>query len=100
MADVNPEWAIDNRIADGDWVVIETPTGKCRMKAHYNPGIHYRYVNAEANWWYPESDLNAPYLGGAFDCNINACIPTDPDYFDRMIGGWANRGVLCKVYKA
>lgn len=100
LLDVNPEWAYDNGIAEGDWVYIETPTGKCKMKAHYNAGIHYKVVHAEHSWWYPESDMNLPYLGGAFDCNINNVIPTDPDYFDRLSGAFVLRSVMCKVYRA
>jgi len=87
-------------IADGDWVHIETRTGKCRMKAHFNAGIIESVVHAEHNWWYPESDMTWPYLGGAFDCNINAVIPTDPDYFDERSGAFPLRAVQCKVYKA
>lgn len=100
LLDINPEAAYDLGIADGDWVYIETATGKCRMKAHFNPGIDPRVVHAEHSWWYPESDMNLPYLGGAFDCNINAVIPDNPDYFDEVGGAFPLRAVQCKVYKA
>jgi len=100
LLDIHPEKAFELGIADGDWVHIETRTGKVRMKAHFNAGIIKNVVHAEHNWWYPESDMNWPYLGGAFDCNINSVIPTDPDYFDERSGAFPLRAVQCKVYKA
>jgi anaerobic selenocysteine-containing dehydrogenase len=100
LLNINPDKGYEMGIADGDWVYIETPTGRCKMKAHFNAGLDPNVVHAEHSWWYPESDMTYPYLGGATDCNINAVIPTNPDYFDKRSGAFPLRALQCKVYKA
>jgi anaerobic selenocysteine-containing dehydrogenase len=55
IVEINPKTANRFRINDGDWVWIESPYGKVRLKAKLFDGIAPDVVNAEHAWWYPEA---------------------------------------------
>jgi len=55
IVEINPETASLLRISDGDWVWIESPHAKVKLKAKLFDGIAPDVVNAEHAWWYPES---------------------------------------------
>jgi len=55
LVEINPETAAALGISDGDWVSIESPYGKVRLKARLFDGIAPDVVNAEHAWWYPEA---------------------------------------------
>ncbi len=82
-------------IADGDWVWVESPRGKCRMKAHVTEGILPGVVAAQHDWWYPETGW-PDYKWK--ETNINLLVDRTP--LGKEIGSTAMRGFLCKVYKA
>ena len=48
---VHPETARARGIADGDWVVVETPTGEVRARARYDAALDPRVVCAQHGWW-------------------------------------------------
>ena len=52
-------------------------------------------------WWFPERDTNID-LDNPFGClesNTNVLTSVDEWDCDPMGGSWANRGLMCKVYK-
>ncbi|NMA68563.1 MAG: molybdopterin-dependent oxidoreductase [Desulfitobacterium sp.] len=98
--EINPETAEEYGIKDGDWVWIETKRGRIKQKAHVTEGIAPGVVFTERGWWYPERDLRAPELGGCLESNTNVLTSTADEHCDPISGTWANRGLLCKVYKA
>ncbi len=96
---MNPETAAKLSIEDGDWVWIETKRGRIKQKANLTQGIDPRVVFTPRGWWYPERDMRDPELGGCLESNTNILTSVDDDDCDPMSGAWANRGLLCKVYK-
>jgi thiosulfate reductase/polysulfide reductase chain A len=87
-------------IQDGDWIYIETRRGKIRQRAKLTKCILPNVVNVEASWWFPEKRGEFPSLFGVFESNANVLTIDDPDSLDPLTGGWCNRAMLCKVYKA
>lgn len=86
-------------IEEGEWVWLETKRGKIRMKASLSEKIRRDTVHAEHGWWFPEKPGAFPDLHGAFESNVNVLTDDDPDRCNPVSGGWALRGLLCKVYK-
>jgi len=95
---INPETAKELGIGDGDWVWIESPRGRIRMKCKYH-NIEPRIVHCEHGWWFPELPGEEPWLHGAWESNVNVLTDDDPDHCNPISGGWPLRTALCKVYK-
>jgi len=100
LTDIHPETAKKLGISEGDWIYIETRRGRIKQKAHLNPGILPNVVNVEASWWFPEMPGAEPSLHGLWESNANVLTLDDPDSCDPLTGGWCNRALLCRVYKA
>ena len=100
IADINVEDAGRLGIKDGDWMFIETRRGRIKQKARVSNKIIPGVVNTQASWWFPEMPGKEPSLHGLWESNANVLTLDDPDYCDPLTGGWQNRALLCKVYKA
>ena len=100
LMDIHPDTARKLGIAEGDWAYIETRRGRIRQKARYNPGMLPNVVNCQASWWFPEKPAYAPDFSGVFESNANVLTLDDPEWCDELSGGWCDRALLCKVYKA
>jgi len=97
---INPETASKLKIKDGDWCWIETRRGRIKQRANVEPSVDSRVIYAQRGWWYPErgvDDKEAPF--GCLESNVNVLTSVDDDHCDPIGGSWANRGLLCKVYK-
>ncbi len=97
---INPELAEKLKISYGDWCWIETRRGRIKMRANVEPEVDPRVVFVPRGWWFPErgcDDLNNPF--GCLESNTNVLTSVDGEHCDPMGGSWANRGLLCKVYK-
>ena len=55
LVEINPETAAGLAIRDGEWVWVESPHAKVKLKARLFDGIAPDVVNAEHAWWYPEA---------------------------------------------
>jgi len=99
LLDIHPDTAEKLGIADGDWVWIETQRGRIKQRARFNAGILPYVVNAEPAWWYPEKPAAEPSLYGVFESNANVLTANSEEFLDQLTGGWANRALLCRVYK-
>jgi thiosulfate reductase/polysulfide reductase chain A len=98
--EINPATAAELSIKDGDWVWIETPAGRIRQRANLTQAVAPRVIVTQRGWWYPERDAYEPELGGCLEANTNVLTNTDDEHCDPLGGSWANRGLLCRVYKA
>lgn len=99
LVQIHPDTAAKLGIANGDWVWIETKTGRCRQKCTYFDGVDPRVVHAEHGWWFPELPGEEPWIHGAFESNINACLDDDPERCNQIYGSWPLKTFLCNVYK-
>jgi anaerobic selenocysteine-containing dehydrogenase len=100
IVQIHPDTAAKLGIEEGDWVWIESPRGRIRMKAQLFTGIPPSVVHCEHGWWFPELPGEEPWLHGAWESNVNVLTDDDPDVCDKMGGGWPLKWALCKVYKA
>lgn len=82
---INPKLAEKMSIKEGEWLWIETPVGKIKQKAMITPAVAPDTIQAERGWWYPEKDIAAPSLMGAFESNISVCLDDDPDTLDQSM---------------
>lgn len=99
LVQIHPETAKNLNIQDGDWVWIESPRGRVRMKALLFDGIDPRVVHTEHGWWFPELPAEEPWLHGVWESNTNVLTEDHPDVCNRYTGGWPLKTGLCKVYK-
>jgi len=100
LVQINPKTAAELGINNGDWVWIESPRGKIKMKCQYFDGIDPRVVHAEHGWWFPELPGEEPWLHGVWESNVNVLTDDDPDVCNKLNGGWPLKTALCKIYKA
>lgn len=98
---INPETAEVRGIADGDWVIIESPHGFLKMKAEFFPGIRPDTVMALHGWWQGCEELGledyAILDGGA---NTNNLYSVDPEKaYDSLVTAMSSQ-TLVQVRKA
>jgi len=95
VVEIHPQTAEAKGIADGDWVIIESPRGKIRQRAKLFAGMDPRVISAEHGWWFPEQ--KDPGHGWEAS-NIN--ILTDNAYAncDPAMGATHVRTLLCNIY--
>lgn len=91
---MNPDTAAALGIGEGDWVWIENQRGRVTQKAHLEPELDPRVVNAQMGWWYPEAD--APGYDWEVS-NINVLTAGAPPC-DGVNGAYQLRALLCRVY--
>jgi anaerobic selenocysteine-containing dehydrogenase len=82
-------------ICDGDWVYLELPHGRAKLKARLFDGIEPDVLNAEHAWWYPEAP--PPDYQWKESC---ANLLYGDDHFDPDAGSEPLKCYLCKVYRA
>ncbi len=95
MVEIHPEAAAALGISRGDWVCVESPYGKARLRAKLYDGIASDVVNAEHAWWYPEAP--PPDYRWKRSC-VNLLF--GDEHFDPDTGAEPLKCYLCKVYKA
>ncbi len=95
--EINPETAAGKGIQNGDWMWIERPGFKERVrgKARYVADLDPRVISMVVGWWFPEK---AGPEHGAFESNPNAIISNAPPY-DPINGNHQARGILCRIGK-
>jgi anaerobic selenocysteine-containing dehydrogenase len=96
---INPKQAEKLHISDGDWCWIETRRGRIKQRANVEPSVHEDVIFAQRGWWYPERGPEGPDPFGCLESNVNVLTSVDDEHCDPIGGSWANRGLLCKVYR-
>jgi anaerobic selenocysteine-containing dehydrogenase len=95
--ELHPDAARARRIADGDWVSIETPEGSVRARARLNADLDPRVVVGQHGWWQACAALGAPGYDpfGSEGANLNQLIGTAA--LDPVSGTAAHRSYLCEI---
>jgi anaerobic selenocysteine-containing dehydrogenase len=94
LLEIHPDSAAAIDIEDGDWVWVETPQDRIRMRASVTKRIAVGVVNAQHGWWFPEDD---PPEHGWKKSNINLLLGTAD--FDPDTGSEPLRSALCRIYR-
>ena len=99
LVSINPETAADLGLAQGDWAIISTPSGKIRMQVELSEAIHLGMADLHHGWWFPERDQKLPELFGVFESNANVLCPDEPEFCSPEIGSWPHSALLCRIEK-
>lgn len=75
LIEINPQDALKLGVADGQWVEVESPFGKCVLKAKVSQIVKPGVVHAQHGFWFPEKDGEEPSLYEVWRSNINELIP-------------------------
>ncbi len=94
LVQIHPETARREGIAEGDWVVIESPRGRARQRARLFAGMDPRIVAAEHGWWFPERDTPGR---GWDESNINILTDNAYETCDPAMGATSVRTLLCRI---
>ena len=94
LVEIHPDTASSLGIGEGDWVWIESPLSRVKMKAKLFEGIAPDVVNAQHGWWFPEE---TPPEYGWKRSNVNLLY--GDNNFDPENGSEPLKSYLCKVYK-
>jgi anaerobic selenocysteine-containing dehydrogenase len=96
QATIHPRTARELDIAEGSWILIETPIGTVKQVARLSGKVHPRVIHAD-RWWYPEREGAAPELFGVLKTNINVCTRAEAADCDPIMGAWPLRAMPCRV---
>lgn len=97
VLEIHPETANAQGINNGDWIFLETATGKVKLKAKLNESLHPKVVATVYGWWQACQQLKIPghdpfTQGGA---NTNVLIPNcDVDPISASV---AHRSQPCRI---
>jgi anaerobic selenocysteine-containing dehydrogenase len=91
--EINPETAKEAGVSEGDWIWIESPVGKVRLRARIYPGAHPDMVNIPIGLGHTALGRYTKNRG----INPNILLVKD---FDLMSGVPAKLGTRVKIYKA
>jgi anaerobic selenocysteine-containing dehydrogenase len=94
LVEIHPVTAFSLGIGEGDWVWIESPLSRVKMRAKLFEGIAPDVVNAQHGWWFPEE---TPPEYGWKRSNVNLLY--GDSHFDPENGSEPLKSYLCKVYK-
>lgn len=95
LVEVHPDTADSLGVREGDWVWIETPVDRVKMRARLTDGIAPDVVSAQHAWWFPEEEP-PEYAWKKSSVNL---LFGDTEY-DPDSGSESLRSALCRVYKA
>lgn len=93
LIEINPNTAATLGCSEGDWVWIETPHGRVKMRAKLFDGIAENVICAQYAWWFPEEA--APEHGWK-KSSINL-IFGEMEY-DPETGSESLNSMLCRIY--
>jgi anaerobic selenocysteine-containing dehydrogenase len=97
--EIHPITAEANSVIEGEWVFIETKTGRVKLKARFNESLHPQVVATVYGWWQPCQELKItghdPFSQNG--ANTNLLIPNSDN--DAISASVAHRGQRCRVIK-
>ncbi len=99
VLEIHPSTAMAQGIQNGEWTLLETASGKVKLKAKFNESLHPNVVATVYGWWQACNELN---LGGhdpftEHGANLNLLVPNTD--FDPISASVAHRGQRCRVAK-
>ena len=97
FVEIHPSTARANGIADGDWIILETATGKVKLKAKFNDSLHPNVVATVYGWWQGCQDLELPGHDPFRSNGANANLLIWNSDNDEISASVAHRGQRCRV---
>jgi anaerobic selenocysteine-containing dehydrogenase len=97
--EIHPHTAIAAGITDREWVVLETATGRVKLKAKFRDSLHPQVVATQYGWWQGCKELGRPGYDpfGPDGANANLLVPNE--VIDPIGGSVPHRSQRCRVRK-
>lgn len=99
-AELHPETAAAYSVRDGDWIIIETPSGRAKAQARLTDTILAGVVCANHGWWEGCEELGIAPLDPFSENGANINLLVLNDQRDPISGGAAHRSSLCRIHPA
>jgi len=98
--ELHPHTAAARGLADGDWAILETPSGQVRARVKLREDLAPDVVAAQHGWWQGCTAMGLPEdpVSGAGSSNYNLLIGAEDQ--DPISGSVALRSYLCQVRAA
>ena len=96
---VSPHTAKQQQISEGDWVCVETHTGKIDIQVGVRPNMPDGLVRIPHGWWKPETEQGLGKLSGAMQFADAQLCPDDDDYLDVEQGVPHLKGLPCRIVR-
>jgi anaerobic selenocysteine-containing dehydrogenase len=98
--EIHPATAAAAGIQDGEWVILETATGRIRLKARCKDALHPGVVATAHGWWQGCRELGLPGYDPFGPEGANANLLISNDAIDPISGSVPHRSQRCRVRKA
>jgi anaerobic selenocysteine-containing dehydrogenase len=98
-AEIHPETAERLGVAAGEWIVVETPSGRVRAQAHTTDAILPGVVCCSHGWWEACPELGLSGFDPFSDAGANQNLLVHNEQHDPVSGGTPHRSTLCRVVK-
>ena len=99
-AEIHPDTAQQFDVTSGEWIVVETPSGRVRAQAHVTDIILPGVVCCSHGWWEACPELGLPGFDPFTEAGANQNLLVHNDQRDPVSGGTSHRSTLCRVVKA
>lgn len=99
-ADIHPESAARFDIKNRQWMVIESPRGAIKVRAHVTPNIVPGVVCCQHGWWQACKELKLPGYDAYLDEGANPSLLIGTDLSDPISGSLPHRSYLCRIRPA
>ena len=96
-AEIHPETATRFGIRGGEWIIVETPSGRVRVQAQVTDVIMPGVVCCSHGWWEACPELGLPGFDPFTGTGANQNLLVLNDLRDPVSGGTPHRSTLCRV---
>ena len=97
--EIHPVTAAAVSVQDGEWVILETATGRIRLKARCKDTLHPGVVATAHGWWQACQELGLPGYDPFGPAGANANLLVSNDARDPISGSVPHRSQRCRVRK-
>lgn len=97
--EIHPTTAAELSIQDGEWVVVETETGKVQLKAKLSVLVDPRVVSTQYGWWQACRELDLPSYDPLAPHGANANVLISNEAVDSVSSSVQHRAVACRLRK-
>jgi anaerobic selenocysteine-containing dehydrogenase len=99
FVEIHPATASSLGVHDGDWVALETPSGRIRLKAKLRESLDPGTVATAHGWWQGCRELGLPGYDPFGPEGANANLLVGNDVVDPISGSVPHRSQMCRVRK-
>jgi anaerobic selenocysteine-containing dehydrogenase len=96
-AELHPDTAAAYGVKNKDWMIVESPKGAVRVRAHVTERILSGVVCCQHGWWQECRALDRPGYDPYSDDGANPSVLVGTELRDPISGSLPHRSYLCRV---